>query len=137
MENFPTWLPVVALALEDADGRVLLQQRSASKHHGGLWEFPGGKVEIGETPRESLVREIGEELGLSLDAEALEAAHFAEENGSCRIVLFLYTSRQECGEPVGREGQAWGWFALEEAGALPLAPMDRRLLARLNARSAG
>ena len=64
VENIPTWTCVVALALRDGKGRWLMHRRPADKHHGGLWEFPGGKVETGETPRNALVREIEEELGL-------------------------------------------------------------------------
>ncbi len=131
MANFPTWTPVVALALFGDDGAVLLQQRALHKHHGGYWEFPGGKVENGEIPRFALVREIAEELGLQIDPGRLECAYFAEEAGDNHIVLFLYTSRQECGEPVGRDGQAWGWFSLAEADALELAPMDRALLQQI------
>ena len=136
MENIPTWIPVVALALFDGEGRVLLAQRPAGKHHGGLWEFPGGKVENGENLRSALVREIGEELGLSLDAGRLRPTHFEEEAGERDIVLFLYTSHQPVGEPHAGERQAWGWFAPSDAAQLPLAPMDRRLLERL-ARAAG
>ncbi|MFB0611626.1 (deoxy)nucleoside triphosphate pyrophosphohydrolase [Aurantiacibacter poecillastricola] len=131
MANFPTWILVVALALFDAEGRVLLQQRLAHKHHGGLWEFPGGKVENGENPPFALCREIAEELGLTLDPAQMEPAFFAEENGSPAIVLNLYTSRQFVSEPCANDGQAWGWFALDEAAELPLAPMDRELLAKL------
>ena len=63
VENIPTWTCVVALALRDGKGRWLMHRRPADKHHGGLWEFPGGKVETGETPRNALVRETEEELG--------------------------------------------------------------------------
>lgn len=133
MENIPTWIAVVALALFDADGRVLLQQRPPGKHHGGCWEFPGGKVENGENPRIALQREIAEELGIALDPEALAPGYFAEEAGEQLIVLFLYTASQPDARPVGRDGQDWGWFTFAEAAALDLAPMDRELLARLAA----
>ena len=132
MANNPTWLAVVGLALFDAHGRVLMAQRPARKHHGGLWEFPGGKVEAGEKPRFSLIREIEEELGIGLDAGQLRPAGFAEEAGEKHIVLFLYTARHFTGEPEAREGQAWGWFTLTEAAALDLAPMDRALLQALS-----
>ena len=131
MAEIPTWTPVVALALTDSDGRLLLQQRPAGKHHAGLWEFPGGKVESGEKPRIALVREIREELGLEIDPAALSPALVTDETSDRAIVLFLYTATKWLGNPQGREGQEWGWFTSSEAAALPLAPMDRDLLARL------
>lgn len=132
VENFPTWLPVVALALHDEEGRLLLQQRPVNRHHGGLWEFPGGKVETCESPRRALVREILEELALELDPAKLIPSTFAEETGEKHVVLFLYTSRQPVVQPQARDGQQWGWFSYEEAQRLDLAPMDRDLLARLS-----
>ena len=132
MANFPTWIPVVALALTDSEGRLLLQQRPAGKHHAGLWEFPGGKVETLENPRFALVREIGEELGLEVDPADLSPALVADDMGERAIVLFLYTAAKWLGNPEGREGQEWGWFTSEEAANLPLAPMDRDLLSRLS-----
>jgi 8-oxo-dGTP diphosphatase len=131
MANSPTWVPVVALALTGADGRLLLQQRPMAKHHGGLWEFPGGKVQNGENPRAALVREIAEELGIGLDPEALFPALAADEGMGNPVVLILYTAREWQGDPAGLEGQHWGWFTRAEASALTLAPMDRDLLARL------
>ena len=131
MADFPTWTPVVALALTDAAGRLLLQQRPAGKHHGGMWEFPGGKVENGENPRLSLVREIAEELGLRLDPADLFPALVADEGGEKPVVLILYTAANFAGEPAGLEGQQWGWFTRAEAAKLPLAPMDRDMLHRL------
>ena len=132
MTNIPTWTPVVALALTDAGGRLLLQQRPLGKHHGGLWEFPGGKVETVENPRFALVREIAEELGLTIDPADLSPALITDEAGDRVIVLFLYTASKWSGDPEGREGQEWGWFTRAEAEALPLAPLDRDLLARLS-----
>ncbi|MEL1250069.1 (deoxy)nucleoside triphosphate pyrophosphohydrolase [Aurantiacibacter gilvus] len=131
MQKIPTWILVVAVALFDENGRVLLQQRPAGKHHGGLWEFPGGKVESGEIPQVALVREVAEELGIGLDPAALEPCAFAEEMGCPAIVLNLYTCRSHAGEPAGLEGQQFGWFDLAGAAQLALAPMDRRLLQQL------
>ncbi len=131
MENFPTWLPVVAAAIYDRAGRILLQQRPAGKHHGGLWEFPGGKVETGETPREALVREVNEELGIWLEPAQLCPAGLADDEGAQSIVLLLYTTDAEIGRVVPHDGQLWGWFTCEEAAALQLAPMDRHLLRQL------
>ena len=130
VQNIPTYMLVVALALFDESGRLLLQQRLRHKHHGGMWEFPGGKVESREKPRVALVREIAEELALTLDPQQLEPSFFAEEGTDPAVVLNLYTSRQPVGEPNGREGQEWGWFDPAEAEGLPLAPMDRKLLSR-------
>jgi len=122
---------VVALALHDGQGRVLVQQRPAHKHHGGLWEFPGGKVEQGENPRAALVREVAEELGLTLAADELEPALLADDGGERGIVLMLYTAPHRGGLIEGREGQQWGWFSLADAACLPLAPMDHGFVVRL------
>lgn len=131
MEKNPTWIAVVALALFDQSGRVLLQQRPERSHHGGLWEFPGGKVESKENPKAALVREIAEELAIALDPEQLEPAGFAEEVGDHEIVLLLYTSRQIGVSPAAQDGQEWGWFTLPEAAQLSLAPMDCTLLGQI------
>lgn len=131
MATPPTWTPVVALALSDTSGRLLLQQRPLGKHHEGMWEFPGGKVELSENPRNALAREIYEELGIVLDPAALAPALVADDGLAQGIVLILYTATHWIGEPDGREGQKWGWFARDDAAALPLAPMDRDLFARL------
>lgn len=132
MERKPTFVPVVAAAISDAHGRLLLQECRPHKRHAGLWEFPGGKVEIGESPQFALRREIKEELGLELLDAVLEPAGFAEElapDGRPVLVLFLYICRQWQGQPEGREGQKWGWFTPDEAARLPLPPLDRTLLA--------
>ena len=134
MERKPTFIPVVAAAIFDGEGRVLLQQCLPQKRHAGRWEFPGGKVENGETPRFALCREVAEELAIELSPEALEPAGFADEpgvDGAPALVLFLYSCTKWQGSPTGMEGQQWGWFALAEAGELELPPMDRALLGRL------
>src|SRR6186713_465341 len=115
MEKVPTPVAVVAAAIRDATGRLLLQQCPAHKRHGGMWEFPGGKVEQFEEQRVALCREVFEELGLELAPEALEPAGMAEEaarEGRPGLVLNLYTSTHWQGNPHGREGQRWGWFTL-------------------------
>lgn len=130
----PTWMPVVAVALSDDRGRFLLQQCPPGKHHAGLWEFPGGKVESEETPRLALVREIAEELGIGLDPQALNPVGLAdapEQDGRPTIVLLLYSCTAWEGEPRGVEGQRLGWFERQEAEALPMPPMDRQLLENL------
>jgi 8-oxo-dGTP diphosphatase len=134
LERKPTFVPVVAAAIRDGAGRLLLQQCLPHKRHAGLWEFPGGKVESGETPRFALCREVAEELGIELAEDALEAVGFAEEaadGGRSALVLFLYTSLRWAGQPEPREGQGWGWFTAEEALRLPMPAMDRALLGRL------
>ena len=124
-------VPVVAAAIRDRAGRLLLQKCPAHKRHAGLWEFPGGKVELEEIPRVALCREIVEELAIVLDPQSLEPAGFADEqpvDGRPGLVLLLYTCRVWHGEPEALEGQRWGWFTTEEAAALDLSPMDRVLL---------
>lgn len=127
VEKNPTWLPVVALALRNSTGKCLMQKRPLEKHHGGLWEFPGGKVERGETPRAALVREIYEELGLELDARNLEPAGLADE---CEgrlpvpIVIMLYTAKWD-GRPVmPLEGGEIGWFTPTAIERLAKPPLD-------------
>jgi 8-oxo-dGTP diphosphatase len=140
MENYPTSVWVAAAVISDPSGRILLQQCPAGKRHAGLWEFPGGKLEAGETPRAALVREINEELGITLTAGAMNPAGFAEESageGKSAIVLFLYNCPVWQGDPDGRDGQAWGWFSRAEAARLPLPPMDRALLAGMPLPQAG
>jgi len=134
LERKPTLVPVVAAAIRDGMDRLLLQQGLPHKRHAGLWEFPGGKVETGETQRLALCRELAEELGIELAEEALEPVGFAKEAGAegrPALVLFLYSSLRWRGEPVAREGQVWGWFTPEEAVRLPMPAMDRELLIRL------
>ena len=134
MENIPTWTCVVALALRDADGLWLMHRRPDHKHHGGLWEFPGGKVERGETPAFALVREIEEELGLELNPTMLTPVCFAQEEleaSASPIVILLYTADMVPGVPEAREGGAIGWFTASEIDSLPRPPLDIALCARL------
>ncbi len=131
LEENPTWLPVVALALRDESRRLLLQRRPDHKHHGGLWEFPGGKVEDGENPRFALCREIAEELGITIEPQALQPALVADEGLQNPVVLILYSADRWTGQVTALDGQQWGWFLQEKAKALPMPPMDTDLLARL------
>tara|TARA_R110000751_G_scaffold2018_13_gene9775 strand:+ start:39033 stop:39467 length:435 start_codon:yes stop_codon:yes gene_type:complete len=137
LENIPTWTCVVALALSDGKGRWLMHRRPAHKHHGGLWEFPGGKVESEEKPRDALVREIDEELGLALAPEQFSPVAFAEETlAEARppIVIMLYRSVWD-GSPVeAREGGEIAWFAPREIESLAKPPLDIELMRHLFAK---
>lgn len=128
MKNFPTWLPVVALALQDGAGRWLLHRRPAGKQHGGLWEFPGGKVEAGETPQQALIREIREELGIVVLPNNPQPQCFAQSDEPNPIVILLYSCNHWQGEPAALEGGAVGWFTPAEALRLPKPPLDIDLL---------
>ena len=134
MEKIPTLLTVVALALIDPAGRVLMQQRPVHRAHGGLWEFPGGKVEAGEGPSAALVREIDEELGLIVAPEDLFPISFAareDQTGERPLVLLLYGCRQWQGTPACEPGAALVWASPEDLAALPMPPLDVPLLAAL------
>jgi 8-oxo-dGTP diphosphatase len=119
----PTIIPVVAVALVDASGRVLMQQRRIGGEHGGLWEFPGGKVEPRESLEESLCREILEELGVTLSGDALEPLSFASDAAQPYVILF-YTCREWEGEPQCLDGEAISWFTIEQIAALAMPPLD-------------
>lgn len=125
---------VVAIALVDADGRVLLAQRPAGKQHGGLWEFPGGKVEPGEAPESALVREVAEELGVSISTACIAPATFATvalEDQS--LLLLLYVCRKWQGVPRPVEAAALRWARPFEMHALPMPPADRSMIGLIEA----
>ena len=129
LENFSTVLLVVAVALIRADGCVLMQRRRVDAAHGGLWEFPGGKVEPGEGAEQAAVREIAEELELDLAPQALAPVGFASAAadgtpGSRPIVILLFSCREWRGEPRSREGESLVWLAPEEIPALAMPPLD-------------
>lgn len=125
---------VVAAALIDADGRVLLAQRPSGKAHAGLWEFPGGKVDAGESPEAALIRELGEELGISVAAACLAPASFASEPADARrLLLLLYACRKWQGTPRAIEAAALRWARPAEMFALPMPPADRALIGLLDA----
>lgn len=114
---------MVAAALVAADGRVLMQRRKYSAEHGGLWEFPGGKVEADETPAESLCREIFEELGLALEPTQLSPLTFAA-TPELPYVILLYTCREWGGEPSCLDGEEIAWFEPEAILGLDMPPLD-------------
>ena len=121
---------VVAGILRDDHGRILLAQRPAGKHLAGLWEFPGGKCEPGESPECALRRELHEEIGVDIGAvEKLIAVPWRYAQKS--IVLDVYNVTAYAGSAHGREGQALRWVALEEIHAMPMPPADRPIIAAL------
>ena len=130
LAKIPTWILVVAIALEDGQGRWLMHRRPQGKQHAGLWEFPGGKVESAETPLLALIREAREELGIELEPAHLEPLAFADgalDDPGQGIVILLYRSTTWLGVPEALEGGQVGWFSLEELSALPKPPLDHRL----------
>jgi 8-oxo-dGTP diphosphatase len=127
-------LLVVAVAMVDAEGRVLVQQRPHGKPMAGLWEFPGGKVEPGEVPEMALVRELAEEIGVDVAATNLTPIAFASEAlGSRHLVLLLYALREWAGEPEARHATAFQWLHPAELHALAMPPADRPLIPLLEA----
>lgn len=120
---------IVAAALVDQEGRVLVQQRPDDKEMGGLWEFPGGKIEAGETPEAALARELREELDIIVDQQALEANGFASARvGERHMLLLLYICRAWQGEPRLLEAQDMRWVTIAEMEALPMPPADGPLI---------
>lgn len=130
----PAPLLVVAAALVDADGRVLVQRRPAGKPMAGLWEFPGGKVEPGETPEAALIRELAEELGIETWGSCLAPAAFASEAlGERHLILLLYVCRKWRGLPRALHGEELRWVRPLELHGLDMPPADRPLIGLLEA----
>lgn len=124
----------VAAALVDGDGRVLVATVPPGKAEAGLWEFPGGKLEPGETPEAALVRELAEELGVDTAASCLAPAGFASHDaGDVHIVLLLFVCRRWRGTARPREGQALRWLRPPELFGLDLRAADRPLVGLLDA----
>lgn len=127
-------LIVCAAALVDDVGRVLVQKRSAGRSMAGLWEFPGGKLEPGETPEAALVRELGEELGIAVTSSVLVPIGFASEPLDGRhLLLLLYLCRDWRGAPAPLDSVALAWVHPCELGDLAMPPADRPLIAMLEA----
>jgi 8-oxo-dGTP diphosphatase len=123
---------VAAVALVDADGRVLLAQRPAGKPLAGLWEFPGGKVNPGETPETALIRELAEELGIDVAASCLAPFTFASYSyPDFHLLMPLYICRKWSGIPTAREGQRLAWVRPARLGDYPMPPADPPLVAML------
>ena len=125
-------LLVAAAALVDADGRVLICKRPAGKALAGLWEFPGGKVEAGETPEAALIRELDEELGIQVTAACLAPFVFASHPyDSVHLLMPLYLCRRWDGFVVAREHEALAWVKPKDMTGYPMPPADAPLVAWL------
>lgn len=127
-------LIVVGVALIDGDGRILVQQRPPGKAMAGLWEFPGGKVEGGETPEVALIRELREELGIDVQQACLAPACFASEAlGERHMILLVYICRKWTGIPQPLEATALKWVRPIELHGLDMPPADKPLIGLLDA----
>ena len=123
---------VVACALVDADKRVLIAQRPAGKTLAGLWEFPGGKVEPGERPETTLIRELHEELGITISEPCLAPLTFASHAyDSFHLLMPLYICRRWEGTVTAREGQKLAWVRANKLRDYPMPPADIPLIAHL------
>jgi 8-oxo-dGTP diphosphatase len=123
---------VVACALVDVDRRVLIAQRPEGKTLAGLWEFPGGKVEVGERPEVTLIRELHEELGISVEESCLAPLTFASHAyDSFHLLMPLYVCRRWEGQVIAREGQQLAWVRVNKLRDYPMPPADLPLIPHL------
>lgn len=123
---------VSAVALIDVDGRILLAQRPIGKSMAGLWEFPGGKVETGETPEIALIRELQEELGIDTWESCLAPLTFASHTyEDFHLLMPLFACRKWEGIPQGKEGQTLTWARANELRDYPMPPADIPLISIL------
>jgi 8-oxo-dGTP diphosphatase len=132
MKSVLRTLIVAACALVDVDGRVLIAKRPAGKQMGGMWEFPGGKVEPGETPEACLIRELDEELGIQVTHACLAPFVFASHAyEDFHLLMPLYLCRRWEGLAVTREHEALAWVRPERMDDYPMPPADKPLVAWL------
>jgi 8-oxo-dGTP diphosphatase len=125
----PPMILVVAVALIDADNRVLIAQRPEGKPLAGLWEFPGGKVEAGERPEETLIRELREELGIDVKEPCLAPLTFASHAyETFHLLMPLYVCRRWDGMAHAREGQALKWVRAADLRSYAMPPADEPLI---------
>ena len=125
-------LLVCAVALIDADGRILMAKRPEGKTLSGLWEFPGGKVEQGERPEEALIRELKEELGINVEHSCLAPLTFASHTyPDFHLLMPLYVCRRWKGIPQALEGQELKWVRAKDLRSLPMPPADLPLIPHL------
>ena len=123
---------VSAVALIDRDGRVLLSQRPSGKFLAELWEFPGGKVELGETPETALMRELHEELGISTWQNCLAPLNFVSHSyENFHLVLFLFACRKWIGTPISVEEQPLKWVHAKELRYYPMPPANIPLISTI------
>lgn len=123
---------VSAVALIDIDGRVLLAQRPEGKSMAGLWEFPGGKVEPGETPEAALIRELNEELGIDTWDSCLAPITFASHSyDNFHLLMPVFACRKWQGIPEPKEGQRLAWARADQLRDYPMPPADIPLVAAL------
>ena len=123
---------VVAVALVDADGRVLLAQRPSGKAMAGLWEFPGGKARQDEAPEAALIRELREELGIDVTEACLAPLTFASHRyDTFHLLMPLYVCRRWQGNVTGREGQSLAWVRPAKLDQYAMPPADKPLVAML------
>nr|WP_210313474.1 (deoxy)nucleoside triphosphate pyrophosphohydrolase [Rhodopseudomonas rhenobacensis] len=125
-------LLVVAVALIDADNRVLIAQRPPGKTLAGLWEFPGGKLDAGERPEQALIRELDEELGITVKEPCLAPLTFASHAyEDFHLLMPLYICRRWEGVATAREGQTLAWVRPNKLRDYPMPPADIPLLSHL------
>lgn len=129
MTSAQNLLLVVACALIDADNRILLAQRPVGKSLAGLWEFPGGKLEQGETPEQALIRELSEELSITVKQDCLSPLTFASHTyEKFHLLMPLYICRRYQGIPRGAEGQNLKWVKAADLDQYPMPDADKPLV---------